>query len=344
MQAGDAIKVDQTTVVLEPDKASMDVPSTAPGTIVELKAWRSHVSEYGHRHRSQCAVALPLRPPCLAPAAAPRRSGSCLGAGRRRCRPAATAVRRCRGEMLVLAALAAIRRRSAQADLGLKTVLVESCATLGGVCLNVGCIPSKALLHTAAVIPSRPTLAHHGVQVGQAPPSTCRRCCAASRKASSKKLTGGIAGMAKKHKVARPRHARRGGGSRDGHGARSGKTAHEGRSPHPPRRAAPHGAAVMPFDGTRASLPSTGALSLPAVPEAPARHRGGRGGESSWAPVLGGSVHPDGRRFLPRILPWADAAVVQLLQRALEEGAPTVPAGHAGDGRRPWPAKAMASQ
>ena len=53
------------------------------------------------------------------------------------------------------------------ADLGLKTVLVERYPTLGGVCLNVGCIPSKALLHTAAVMDAAKALASHGVSFGE---------------------------------------------------------------------------------------------------------------------------------------------------------------------------------
>ena len=85
------------------------------------------------------------------------------------------------------------------ADLGLKTVLVERYATLGGVCLNVGCIPSKALLHTAAVIDESAALAHHGV-VFQAPTIDIDKL-RGFKESVIKKLTGGLAGMAKARKV-----------------------------------------------------------------------------------------------------------------------------------------------
>src|SRR6185503_17811894 len=85
------------------------------------------------------------------------------------------------------------------ADLGLKTVLVERYATLGGVCLNVGCIPSKALLHTAAVIDAAKALASHGVAFGEP-----KLDLAKLREFKTKvvgKLTGGLASMAKLRKV-----------------------------------------------------------------------------------------------------------------------------------------------
>ena len=85
------------------------------------------------------------------------------------------------------------------ADLGLKTVLVERYAALGGVCLNVGCIPSKALLHTAAVMDAAAAMADHGISFG-AP----RIDLAKLRDFKDKvvgRLTGGIGSMAKMRKV-----------------------------------------------------------------------------------------------------------------------------------------------
>ncbi len=86
------------------------------------------------------------------------------------------------------------------ADLGLKVVIVERYATLGGVCLNVGCIPSKALLHVAAVMDEVSHLADAGVDVWPRPASTSTSC-AATRKRSSASSTGGLAAMAKMRKV-----------------------------------------------------------------------------------------------------------------------------------------------
>ncbi|HEY5559420.1 MAG TPA: dihydrolipoyl dehydrogenase [Steroidobacteraceae bacterium] len=86
------------------------------------------------------------------------------------------------------------------ADLGLKTVLVERYPTLGGVCLNVGCIPSKALLHTAAIMDGAAGLAHHGITFGE--PSVDLAKLRAFKDRVVAKLTGGLAGMAKARKVA----------------------------------------------------------------------------------------------------------------------------------------------
>jgi dihydrolipoamide dehydrogenase len=85
------------------------------------------------------------------------------------------------------------------ADLGMKTVLVERYATLGGVCLNVGCIPSKALLHVAAVMDEAAAMAEHGVSFGT-PQVDLDKLRAWKAKVVGK-LTGGLAGMAKARKV-----------------------------------------------------------------------------------------------------------------------------------------------
>ncbi|WP_017232313.1 dihydrolipoyl dehydrogenase, partial [Pandoraea sp. B-6] len=85
------------------------------------------------------------------------------------------------------------------ADLGRKTVLVERYATLGGVCLNVGCIPSKALLHTAAVLEEAQTLGHHGISFAK--PEIDLDKLRAYKESVVGKLTGGLAGMAKMRKV-----------------------------------------------------------------------------------------------------------------------------------------------
>src|SRR5205814_4725012 len=85
------------------------------------------------------------------------------------------------------------------ADLGLRTVLVERYPVLGGVCLNVGCIPSKALLHTAAVMDAARAIADHGVAFGE-PKLDLAKLRAFKEKVVGK-LTGGLAAMAKMRKV-----------------------------------------------------------------------------------------------------------------------------------------------
>jgi len=85
------------------------------------------------------------------------------------------------------------------ADLGMKTVLVERYPTLGGVCLNVGCIPSKALLHTALVMNEAAALSAHGITFGQ--PQVGLEKLRAFKAGVVKKLTGGLMGMARARKV-----------------------------------------------------------------------------------------------------------------------------------------------
>ncbi|MDU5749322.1 MAG: FAD-dependent oxidoreductase, partial [Haemophilus parainfluenzae] len=85
------------------------------------------------------------------------------------------------------------------ADLGLETVLVERYSTLGGVCLNVGCIPSKALLHVAKVIEEAKHASKNGVYFAE--PRIDLDEVRAGKEAVVAKLTGGLAGMAKQRKV-----------------------------------------------------------------------------------------------------------------------------------------------
>ena len=204
VKPGDVVKAEDSLVTLESDKATMDVPAPAGGTVREVRVkLGDKVSEgsviveleSGAAGATQPA-ATPVPPPASSapPPLAARAPGTMPGA-------AAYAGKvdvECR--MLVLGAgpggySAAFRA----ADLGMKTVLVERYGALGGVCLNVGCIPSKALLHIAAVMDETKTLAEHGIAF-----DTPRIDLAKLRGWKDKvvgKLTGGLAGMAKARKV-----------------------------------------------------------------------------------------------------------------------------------------------
>ncbi len=196
VKVGDSIKLDDAIVTLESDKATMDVPSPVEGVVKEvLVQLGSKVAEGALliKVETGAATAAPApqaaapAPAAAAPVAAPV-AGSHAGGADIEC------------EMLVLGAgpggySAAFR----SADLGMKTVIVERYATLGGVCLNVGCIPSKALLHVAAVIEE----AQHANDLGvtfAAPQVDIDKLRAHKEKVVSK-LTGGLAGMAKGRKV-----------------------------------------------------------------------------------------------------------------------------------------------
>src|SRR6267142_231530 len=183
VKPGDAVAQEQSLVTLESDKATMEIPSPGAGVVKELRIKVGDKVSQG----SQILVlesAQPEKRPA-APQPAP---------------PAPSAAADLECDIVVLGAgpggySAAFRA----ADLGLKTVLVERYPTLGGVCLNVGCIPSKALLHTAAVMDAARDLADHGVTFGQ-PKLDLARLRAFKDKVVGK-LTGGLASMAKMRKV-----------------------------------------------------------------------------------------------------------------------------------------------
>ena len=204
VKVGDSIKVDQSLITVESDKASMEIPSSTAGVIKELKikvgdkvAEGSVVLLVEAQADAAAAPAASAAPaaapaaPAAAPAAAPVPApvaASFAGAADIEC------------DMMVLGAgpggySAAFRA----ADLGLNTVLVERYSTLGGVCLNVGCIPSKALLHVAAVIDEAASMAHHGVTFGK-PEIDIDKLRAYKEKVIGT-MTSGLAGMAKARKV-----------------------------------------------------------------------------------------------------------------------------------------------
>ncbi|VWD10221.1 dihydrolipoamide dehydrogenase [Burkholderia lata] len=203
VKPGDVIEKEQTLITLESDKASMEVPSDVAGTVKEIKVKAGEKVSQGTVIaivEASAGAAAPAKAPepakpaaaapapaAAAPAPAPQ-AGSYAGAADIEC------------DMLVLGAgpggySAAFRA----ADLGMKTVLVERYSTLGGVCLNVGCIPSKALLHTALVVEEAEALASHGITFGK--PEINLDKLRDFKSGVVKKLTTGLAGMAKARKV-----------------------------------------------------------------------------------------------------------------------------------------------
>ena len=206
VKPGDVVAAEASLVTLESDKATMDVPAPAAGTVKEVRVKLGDkvsegsvivVLESTGAGTAKPAAAVPAPPPSAAvPASAPPRPMPAPSPG-----AAAYAGKvdvECR--MLVLGAgpggySAAFRA----ADLGMKTVLVERYPELGGVCLNVGCIPSKALLHIAAVMDETKTLAAHGIAFGA--PKVDLEALRGWKDKVVGKLTGGLAGMAKSRKV-----------------------------------------------------------------------------------------------------------------------------------------------
>ena len=217
VKPGDTVALEQSLITVESDKASMEIPCDTPGTVAELRVKLGdkvsmgsvvalvEASEgVGSGPAASSPAAQPAPAPAAAAAASPAPAPIPAAPGAPAQAPAAAPAHagpvdlEC--DMLVLGAgpggySAAFRA----ADLGMKTVLVERYPTLGGVCLNVGCIPSKALLHTAAVIDEARAMADHGISFA-APVIDLDKLRAFKDKVVGK-LTGGLAGMAKARKV-----------------------------------------------------------------------------------------------------------------------------------------------
>ncbi|MDG4550437.1 MAG: dihydrolipoyl dehydrogenase [Candidatus Contendobacter sp.] len=202
VKPGDTIAPEDSLIVLESDKASMEVPAPVAGVVREVKIKvGDKVSEGDLVLLLEAAGQQPSLPTPF-----PKGEGSKASPPPPPAPPVAPAVGAYSGsvdlecEMLVLGAgpggySAAFRA----ADLGMKTVLVERYPTLGGVCLNVGCIPSKALLHVAAVMDEVAHFADLGVSFGQ--PTIDLDKLRAHKGKVVGKLTGGLTGMAKARKV-----------------------------------------------------------------------------------------------------------------------------------------------
>src|SRR5882762_2311111 len=213
VKPGDEVKKEDPLLSLESDKATMDIPSPASGKVKEVrvkvgdrvnKGTAIVVLETAETTAASAKKAEPAERPAQEPAKPAPAQGPAPSA-----RPAAPAPSAgpaysgqvdVEGAMLVIGSgpggySAAFRA----ADLGMKTVLVERYPILGGVCLNVGCIPSKALLHVARVIDEVEEVGHFGVTYGK--PALEVDKLRGWKETVVKKLTGGLAQLAKQRKV-----------------------------------------------------------------------------------------------------------------------------------------------
>ena len=202
VKAGDRVEKEQSLLSLESDKATIEIPSPHAGVIREIRVKVGDKVSQGtlvlmlEQAAAGGAPAVVATAVASTPASAPAKPA--VAAAPAAAAFAGTADISC--DVLVLGAgpggySAAFRA----ADLGLSVVLVERYATLGGVCLNVGCIPSKALLHVAAVMDEAQHLSEHGVVFGK--PEVDLDKLRGWKEKVVGKLTGGLAGMAKARKV-----------------------------------------------------------------------------------------------------------------------------------------------
>ena len=228
VKSGDVVEVDTPLVTLESDKASMDVPASAAGSIVEVLLKRgdkvSKGSLIARVEPGAAAAAAATAPAAGAPPPAPAAQPAASPAPQRAPAPAAAPAPSAAGagDTVLMPSGGTVRMpspqagRSAQllvlgsgpggytaafraADLGLKVTLVERYQELGGVCLNVGCIPSKALLHAAKVIEDAAEMSERGIAFGR--PQIDRGKLRGWKASVVAKLTGGLRVLAKQRKV-----------------------------------------------------------------------------------------------------------------------------------------------
>jgi dihydrolipoyl dehydrogenase len=193
VKPGDTVKPEDALITLESDKATMDVPSPKAGKVADIKVKLGDKVSEGTviltlEEAGEAQQAKPMPDVTRAAPAHGPRAAAYAGGADITC------------EVVVLGAgpggySAAFRA----ADLGLSTVLIERWKVLGGVCLNVGCIPSKALLHTASIMDEVKAMAAHGVKYGM--PEIDLPVLRAHKDKTVSKLTSGLAGMAKARKV-----------------------------------------------------------------------------------------------------------------------------------------------
>jgi len=207
VKAGDSVAAEASLITLESDKATMEVPAPQAGTVKELKVKvGDKVSEGVVILTLETAASATQAPTSTAAAAAPAagKADTPAAPAAAKAAPAAGGGATVKGdvhaEVLVLGSgpggyTAAFRA----ADLGKKVVLVERYPTLGGVCLNVGCIPSKALLHAARVISEAEEMSHFGVNLGKAKIELDK--LRGWKESVVGRLTKGLTGLAKQRKV-----------------------------------------------------------------------------------------------------------------------------------------------
>jgi dihydrolipoamide dehydrogenase len=326
VKPGDTIQAEQSLVTVESDKASMEIPSTHAGVVKELRVKLGDKVSQGSvlaiveptaaASPSTPAVASGSPPPQPSPSRAREERGLGAPAGSSHVGAADVVC-----DMLVLGAgpggySAAFRA----ADLGMNVVLVERYATLGGVCLNVGCIPSKALLHVAAVMDEVSHFEELGVSFGK--PTLDLAKLRAHKAKVVGKLTGGLAAMAKMRKVTVIRGA---GEFRDPNHLQVELTGGEGQAKTGAKQVVRFKQCIIAAGSRAVQLPfmpkdprivdSTGALDLAAVPKRMLILGGGIIGLEMGTVYSTLGARLDVVEMLDGLMPGADRDLVRVWQK-----------------------------
>jgi len=199
VSAGDSIEAEDSLITVESDKASMEIPAPESGVVKEVKVKvGDKISQGDLILMLDAEVASAEAEP--APAAEEKPAEAAPAATEAPAPASFSGEADMHAEVLVLGSgpggyTAAFRA----ADLGKQVIMVERYSSIGGVCLNVGCIPSKALLHTAQIINEAEEMADHGVTFGK--PKIDLPKLADFKNSVIGKLTGGLAQLAKQRKV-----------------------------------------------------------------------------------------------------------------------------------------------
>ncbi len=321
VKAGDTVQAEQSLITVESDKASMEIPCSTAGVVKSLLVkLGDKISEGSPILILEAAESGAHAAPTAAPAAASASSAPSA--------PPASAVAPVASsfsgtadiecDTLVLGAgpggyTAAFRA----ADLGQKVVLIERYASLGGVCLNVGCIPSKALLHAAKVITEAEEMSHFGVKLGV--PEINLDALRGWKEGVIKKLTGGLSGLAKARKV----QVVQGKGAFTSSNSLSVETAEGAKTIAFKNAIIAAGSSVVkipgfPYDDPRL-VDSTGALELRQIPKRMLVIGGGIIGLEMACvyDALGSKVSVV--EFADGLIPAADRDIVKPLQKRIEK-------------------------
>ncbi len=321
VKVGDTVQAEQSLITVESDKASMEIPCSTAGVVKSLLVkLGDKISEGSPILILEAAESGASAATAAAPAAASAPSAPSA--------PAASAVAPVASsfsgtadiecDTLVLGAgpggyTAAFRA----ADLGQKVVLIERYASLGGVCLNVGCIPSKALLHAAKVITEAEEMSHFGVKLGV--PEINLDALRGWKEGVIKKLTGGLSGLAKARKV----QVVQGKGAFTSSNSLSVETAEGAKTIAFKNAIIAAGSSVVkipgfPYDDPRL-VDSTGALELRQIPKRMLVIGGGIIGLEMACvyDALGSKVSVV--EFADGLIPAADRDIVKPLQKRIEK-------------------------